>query len=303
MVIILDKFMKRENKMKIILIVVTLFLGKNFAQNYRLKSCNCINVKSDNCLCMPLDSCDIVTTQKQLVIIERINQCNVNYKCCKMPKKDKITCSTGSENGPISVNEELSKDRLLPDNEHVPLRKGQIPNLVSIVTKCSKGDVLIGLGSLIHPLVVLTTTHNTNKEIIEDCSSDLYVKNGIFGLKNNSKTVMSYNKTSQERLVSEIIRHPSFYKDNFHNDIALVLVKEPFMISNEKFLNIACITNKTAVKGTKCIIPAFSEVTNDLSFFDRIEVPFYSTKDYTSLLFVQVEKKTGMLVTMKEGLL
>ncbi|VVC27187.1 Peptidase S1, PA clan,Serine proteases, trypsin domain,Peptidase S1A, chymotrypsin family [Cinara cedri] len=80
-------------------------------------------------------------------------------------------------------------------------------------------------GSLIHPKVVLTVAHYfsprfTKKNISEE---NLIIRAGEWDLKTEPELI-----PHQDRRVSKIIIHEDFVYLNVHNDVALILLTEPF---------------------------------------------------------------------------
>lgn len=79
-----------------------------------------------------------------------------------------------------------------------------------------------GGGSLIHPSVVLTAAHFlTNKQ-----SNELIVRAGEWNLLNDDET-----HAHQDREIMEIIVHSEFYASTLINDIAMMIVTEPFQLA------------------------------------------------------------------------
>lgn len=246
-------------KASLIFLIYILTFGV-MCQNYGLDTCTCLDGSSNDCLCMPAGSCETkILRSKQ--IVERFNKkdCPNGRVCCRMKTLKEIKCGG-----------QVEEDRFLPEGVQAPLRKGQLPSLVAVVKQLSdKVNWLIAMGSLIHPQVILTSAHGLNVS-----SQDLFVLTNVYRLDNFSRQVETYSYVSQERAVKSIVLHPSFDAKKLHNDIALLIVNEPFIISNEKFTNLACLPINIKAR-INCFAASFGEVFNSFSSLDKVELSFH----------------------------
>ncbi|CAH0559484.1 unnamed protein product [Brassicogethes aeneus] len=107
-------------------------------------------------------------------------------------------------------------------------------------------------GILIHPQVVLTVAHYVMKSFTRDYK---VVANGetLLGLQTDSE---------HERSVIGVIRHPDFYSGGLHNDIALVILEKPLVISQfGALINEICLpggNDQESFRNNSCIVAGWS---------------------------------------------
>ncbi|XP_016986388.2 phenoloxidase-activating factor 2 [Drosophila rhopaloa] len=109
---------------------------------------------------------------------------------------------------------------LIPDNDKFNYTEdvsifGQFPWMVGIFT--GRQDFLCG-GTLIHPSLVITSSHNLINETVDT----LVARAGDWDLNSLNEPY-----THQGRRIKEIIMHPEFDPESLFNDIAILLLEEP----------------------------------------------------------------------------
>ncbi|XP_050531424.1 phenoloxidase-activating factor 2-like [Daktulosphaira vitifoliae] len=99
----------------------------------------------------------------------------------------------------------------------------EFPWMMAIFTEDNSNFKFLCGGSLIHPSVVLTTYHCLQKFINDQ--GKLVIRAGEW----DTQTELE-NFRHQDRFVKKIIRHEKYYGGALHNDVALVIVNEPFVL-------------------------------------------------------------------------
>lgn len=116
---------------------------------------------------------------------------------------------------------------------------GEFPWMVAIFLQFhnSPDDLQYhGGGSLIHPKVILTAAHI----LIDQIAENLVVRAGEWNMQNTDEEF-----GHQDRPVSQIIAHINFYSKNLINDIALLIVSQPFELTLT--VNIICLPPQSIV--------------------------------------------------------
>lgn len=111
---------------------------------------------------------------------------------------------------------------------------GEFPWMIAVLRteiKHSKStNVYVSGGSLIHQKVVLTVAHFFDDGKVDD----LFVRAGEWDTQTQNELY-----PTQDSHVKEIIIHEKFNKNNAQNDIALLILKEEFILSGH--INIICL--------------------------------------------------------------
>ncbi|TMW39419.1 hypothetical protein DOY81_015501, partial [Sarcophaga bullata] len=182
--------------------------------------------------CVPRHLCadgTISTTGENFIDI-RINSnevCTYNEVCCDIPNKTTTPvidpfpkerhegCGWRNEEG---VGYKITGDT---DNE---AQFGEFPWMVAILKTEDAGGDIIHLydcgGSLIAPNVVLTASHC----VINRKAQELIVRGGEWDTQNTNEILNHVDKP-----VREIITHEKYNKGALYNDVALLILEEPFV--------------------------------------------------------------------------
>ncbi|XP_046975646.1 phenoloxidase-activating factor 2-like [Vanessa cardui] len=99
-------------------------------------------------------------------------------------------------------------------------------------------------GTLIDPSVVMTVAHKVDD--IED-NSEIMCRAGEW----DTKTDEEFFK-HQDRDVKSIIIHNEYMRQKAHNDVALIFLKEPFILDGAPHIGVACLEKKLPSPGTEC---------------------------------------------------
>lgn len=113
---------------------------------------------------------------------------------------------------------------LIPDNDKFPYSEdvsifGEFPWMVGIFT--GRQEFLCG-GTLIHPRLVVTTSHNLVNETVDT----LVARAGDWDLNSLNEPY-----PHQGSRIKEIIMHSEFDPNSLYNDIALLLLDEPIRLA------------------------------------------------------------------------
>ena len=106
-------------------------------------------------------------------------------------------------------------------------------------------------GSLIHPSVVLTSAHNMNKPNID--KSSISVRAGDWDIQ---RTTEAFD--TQDSNVESIVIHEQFHAKAYWNDVALLFLEKPFLISAN--INPICLPPQDQrFDSTRCIVTGWGK--------------------------------------------
>ncbi|XP_052745975.1 phenoloxidase-activating factor 2 isoform X2 [Bicyclus anynana] len=128
---------------------------------------------------------------------------------------------------------------------------GEFPWMVALLKSGPSGwldENYLGGGTIIHPSVVMTVAHKVDNLD----PSELKCRAGEWDTQTENEIYMH-----QERAVSKIIIHEDFFRVHVHNNIALLILKEPFI--KEPHVNVACLSMALPPPGTVCYSMGWGE--------------------------------------------
>ncbi|XP_050299564.1 phenoloxidase-activating factor 2-like [Anthonomus grandis grandis] len=215
-------------------------------------------------------------------------------KCCKLtigqstPPTTSTTTKRSGSTLKNSTSPKCGRPRhiidvrvLNPDADTTPI-EGEFPWLAAIFRKNKwTGQWNFNkLGSLIHPKVILTGAH----VILNSKPNELKV---IVNAKIERPEV-GFN-SRQERDVEEIIKHPDYNSGALWNDVALLILKEPYNITNsyEETLNTICLKSSVSYENKRCYIASWEKTSNGNSgnaILKKVDLPTHSPEKCQELL-------------------
>ncbi|XP_043648741.1 phenoloxidase-activating factor 2 [Drosophila teissieri] len=185
-----------------------------------------------NMECVPRKLCrdNVINDSGISLINPRIStiQCSKSlYRCCAVDQKvdDSQSPYVAKQANFRYKNCGYSNPKgLIPDNDKFPYAEdvsifGEFPWMVGIFT--GRQEFLCG-GTLIHPRLVVTTSHNLVNETVDT----LVARAGDWDLNSLNEPY-----PHQGSRIKEIIMHSEFNPDSLYNDIALLLLDEPIRLA------------------------------------------------------------------------
>lgn len=152
---------------------------------------------------------------------------------------------------------------------------GEYPWIVAVGLRSRNRDYFQyrGGGSLIHPRVILTAAHILQNRTAED----FLIRAGEWDMQNTNEEFKH-----QDRSVALIFRHTRFEAATLINDIALVIVKQPFELTQT--VNTICLPkpNFSAKHNTKCTASGWGINVGDgkyQSILRKVDVPYVARRE------------------------
>lgn len=135
---------------------------------------------------------------------------------------------------------------------------GEFPWGIAIFEKNSSAELAAYkfAGSLIHPLVVLTSAHNLQNRDVRN----LILRAGVWNVFSSVEL-----QPHQDRYVYDTIIHPEFNYSTGIHDIALIQLKSPFSI-RENVRTICLANERTRIQDDSCLSAAWGKQTWDDDF-------------------------------------
>lgn len=236
---------------------------------FRDKSCQSVCIEKHLCVqgTVVVDGADLLSSKMSTRSNRASIQCGMSeVLCCLMgdsfdgkkeavdgqQKETNTTETTGV--GPVElecgqryINADNSFENRISGGESTHL--GEFPWIIAILrrtTDKSGRNVFIyqGGGSLLHPRVVLTAAHIVNSRI----EAALVLRAGEWDMQRRNEGLKH-----QERIVSSIVTHNHFQRSTMANDIALLIVDDPFELTPA--VNTICLPPATIrmEPNTECI--------------------------------------------------
>lgn len=165
------------------------------------------------------------------------------------------------------------------EEESIPV-VGEFPWLVQLFTldrQLSKWT-LKGSGSLIHPRVVLTANHIVLSAKTDDLK---VIVNGQIELGEIGEN------PEEERDIKEIVRHPQYSLHNYFNDIALLVLEEPYNITDIPYINTLCLRPNITYENKRCVVAGWGKdpLTNGTTkVLKKVELPALAHRKCQELL-------------------
>lgn len=223
-------------------------------------------------MCPSLEKCCLLKTSsppktkiRKRSFIEFEKQFNYDF----VPPNSKMrTCGHRTEHG----IRELSVPFV---NKTLYAQYAEFPWMMAIFVESQQnGKKLVSFkngGSLIHPRFVLTSAHGVAYD-----PTKIIVRAGEWDLTSEIEYVKS-----EERKVQKVIRHEEFSRENLQNDIALLILKQEFVLSS--FINTICLPPKNMnFDGMRCFSSGwgknkFGKQGVYQAFLKKVELPIVST--------------------------
>lgn len=157
---------------------------------------------------------------------------------------------------------------------------GEFPWVVAIGLRYKGGDLFEyrGGGSLIHTRVILTAAH-----ILQNKTAQHFlVRAGEWDMRN-----MNEEFKHQDRSVLLVVKHSRFDAATLHNDIALLILKQPFELTQT--VNTIClpVLNFSPEHNTKCTVSGWGKDARNgryQSILRKVEVPFVARQECKQIL-------------------
>ncbi|XP_038221469.1 phenoloxidase-activating factor 2-like [Zerene cesonia] len=224
-----------------------------------VKPSQCRDTKDEDDLLNPL----IPTAYRSPLV------CEDSKVCC--PKKLIIVESPVHEGCGWSYFE-AHEDRLFSDYASF----GEYPWIIAVLRKTSdplvwwQNDYVAG-GTLIHPSVVMTAAH----KVVKLDPNEAKCRAGEWDISSTNEA-----REHQDRNVKKIILHEQLRLNEGYNNIALLILEQPFDLTNNPHIGIACLGSQMPPTGTTCIAAGWHMHFNSKSStlaaaLRRVQLPIF----------------------------
>uniref|UniRef100_A0AAR5NY41 Peptidase S1 domain-containing protein n=1 Tax=Dendroctonus ponderosae TaxID=77166 RepID=A0AAR5NY41_DENPD len=269
----------------LLLAVLLLRLGRSS----RAGEENWIIEVSGNCSCVPYYLCDntgYIKTDGVGLLDERTGGENPTFcsggtheaelVCCKLRPQAPPSTSTVSTSSDLELFKSPRQMRcgmqrttidvrLLEGDDGLSPIDGEFPWMAAIYSRDSSRWKRQGSGSLIHPQAVLTAAHAVPRYRKTD-----------FRVIVNGRIQQSEIGTDeeQERAVRAVLRHPNFQSGTLYNDVAVLVLEEPYNLTATPTINTVCLHPNASYVGKRCVVAGWGEASKGLpSSTARTSVP------------------------------
>ncbi|XP_076274646.1 phenoloxidase-activating factor 2-like isoform X2 [Rhynchophorus ferrugineus] len=174
----------------------------------------------------------------------------------------------------------IFNERIFTGEDDLPAVPGEFPWLVILYENKSSVWKYRCVGSLIHPRVVLTAHHY----VFRYASEPFRLKALANG---DAERGQITGNAFLERDVIEIVKNPDYYSGGLYNDIAPVILKEPFDIYNKQYpINTVCLSANMAIENKRCIVAGWgkTEQNTESPILRKVEVPIVENKKCEEML-------------------
>ncbi|KAJ8982095.1 hypothetical protein NQ317_010953, partial [Molorchus minor] len=175
--------------------------------------------------------------------------------------------------------------RIFTGEDELTAVDGEFPWIVAIFKKkeSSESYTFHCSGSLIHPKVIMTANHCVNRK-----------RPGVLKVILNGKTTLSRigRNPEEERNVNEIIEHSGYYAGGLYNDVALLVLNEPYVSYKQNHVNSLCLpSSNTSLEGIRCLVAGWGKDGRDdtTKIMKKVELPYINFNRCQDL----IRKKMG----------
>ncbi|XP_013134248.1 PREDICTED: acrosin-like [Papilio polytes] len=215
------------------------------------ESAVCTTDKGESGICVLLQQCVDGVIDNTTLIDLRIGSCpSYLQTCClrsasvKVPPIPPLNNGCGWSNPGAGVFRDKDADNI---NRRTYADYGEYPWMVALLKASDsaewKQSEYYGGGAIIHPSVVITAAHKVDKHL----PSEIKCRAGEW----DTRAVIELYPT-QDRDVKKIIYHEEYYKTPAVNDLALLVLKSPFILEEAPHIGVACLAPRVPPPAGPC---------------------------------------------------